>query len=415
MTLPSGLLTRRGWGLLASAGALWGVSRLLGIPELSMVALAALVLLALAVLATQAASATLSATRTVATPRLHHGQSGEVEVWLRNEGRLPTALLQVEDGVPATLADDASAVLAPLPPGRRAAIRYEVTGRLRGHWEFGPVRVWIRDPFGLVARPRPVAADGAVTVYPPVVELPRGLPLSGHLGSGTSGRPRPGAHGDDLAMVREYVRGDDLRKVHWRSTAHRGQLMVRQDESPQSPTATLVLDLREGHHAGVGAASSLEYAVTAAASIAVHLATRAYAVTLLTQPAASPPAPMDHEVALERLAVVEPVPDGQLDAIWTQMASGVGATGSLIAVVTTPTPRELRTMVRAGRHFPSRTALLVDAGSFRRRRERDDADADAAVAALRAAGWRVGRQRAGERLDHVWQELVVQRGRAGIG
>ncbi len=407
------MLTRRGWGLAGAMFGLWLVSRSLGVDELSMVALAGLVLLGLAILYTRAASASLAATRVIGTPRLHHGQQGEVEIRLHNAGQLPTAVLQVEDDVPAILADEHRFVLRPIPPRGSTRVTYPVTGRLRGRWEFGPVRVWLRDPFGLVARPRPVRATGQLTVYPPVVALPTGLPLSGHLGSGASGKPRPLAQGDDLAMVREYVRGDDLRKVHWRSTAHRGELMVRQDEAPQHPTATVVLDLRRDRHAGHGAAASLEYAVTAAASVAVHLGTRSYSVTLLSNPVTSPPVPMNHDLALEELAVAEASPGEVLGPIWQQLATGVGASGSLIAIVTVPDPRELRMMVRAGRSFPSRAALLVDADSFRKRTARaGEADAATAQAALQAAGWRVGVQRAGQPLDGVWQDLIVQRARA---
>lgn len=406
------MVTPRGLGLCGSAVALWAASRIFGVPELSMVALAAAFLVVVALLFTAVASATITVERHVSTPRLHHGHTGEVEVRLHNAGRFPTAVLQVQDDVPPSLADAATVVLRPIGAGQTASFRYSVQGRLRGHWDFGPVRVWLRDPFGLVARPRPIETSGHLTVYPPVVALPRGLPLAGHIGAGATGRPRPLAHGDDLAMVREYVRGDDLRKVHWRSTAHRGALMVRQDEAPQQSSATLVLDLRREAHEGVGAASSLEYAVTATASVAVHLATRAYGVTLLTEPVTTPPAPVTHELALEQLAVVAPRGGDALGPIWQQLATGVGATGSLMAVVTVPDARELRTMVRAGRGFPSRTALLVDASSFTRRGRRGGTDPDVAVAALQAAGWRVGRQSAGEPLDQVWDRIITQRTRA---
>lgn len=404
------MLTRRGWGLTGTSLGMWLASRALGIPELSMLALASAALVLLAIAFTAAGSASLTAQRIVATPRLHHGETGEVEIRLHNAGRLPTALLQVRDILPATLSDATMIVLRPLAAGDNAVVRYPVHGRLRGRWEFGPVQLWLRDPFGLVARPRPLAAGGHLTVYPPVVALPSRLPLSGNIGSGATGRPRPLAHGDELAMVREYVRGDDLRKVHWRSTAHRGALMVRQDEAPQQAGATLVLDVRSARHQGLGAASSLEYAVTAAASVTIHLAARAHAVLLLTGPVATAPVAHHHELALEQLAVVQASAGDMLAPVWQQLATGIAATGSLITITTVPDAGELRAMVRGGRGFPSRTALLIDSGSFHRRgRPRDEVDPEAAATALRQAGWRAGIQRAGEPLDEVWEQLVRQR------
>ena len=82
--------------------------------------------------------------------------------------------------------------------------------------------------------------------------------------------------------MRAYRDGDDMRRVHWRATAHHGELMVRREEQPWQSRATLLLDTRTGAHAGQDPDSSLEYAVSAAASIGVHLADRGYAVRLVT-------------------------------------------------------------------------------------------------------------------------------------
>jgi uncharacterized protein (DUF58 family) len=78
--------------------------------------------------------------------------------------------------------------------------------------------------------------------------------------------------------TREYRRGDDLRRVHWRSTARTGELMVRREEQPWQSRATVVLDSRRTAHRGTGAASSLEWLVAAAASVAVHLTHAGFAV-----------------------------------------------------------------------------------------------------------------------------------------
>jgi hypothetical protein len=92
--------------------------------------------------------------------------------------------------------------------------------------------------------------------------------------SGT-GEVRPHAlavGGTEDITVREYQRGDDLRRVHWRSTARTGELMVRREEQPWQSRASVLVDTRAVAHVGAGQASSLEWAVTAAASAVVHLA-----------------------------------------------------------------------------------------------------------------------------------------------
>lgn len=399
-------MTDRGKALLVSAVVAWLASRILGVPELSMLALGMVVLLLLAVVFTYLASAQLTVTRGVHPPRLFFDATGTVEVRLENLGRVPTALLQVEDEVPGTLADSARFVLRPVGAGETVTARYTLHGRHRGRFTVGPLTVRLRDPFGLVNRSQRFTRTDEVVVYPPVWRLPPGVPLGGQTATGGEGRPRPLASGEDLANVREYVRGDDLRKVHWRTTAHRGKLMVRQDEAPQNPQGVVALDLRAAAHQGHGPTASIESAVAAAASATYHLAERSYAVTVLTGPLTSPPRPLPWRLALDQLADVAVDARADLTGLLRQLGQGVAGEGVLCAVVTVPAPAELRQLVRAGRAFATRLALLVDAGSHAARyRPRDGTDQVAM--ALRAAGWRVTVLRNGDRLDERWRELVL--------
>jgi uncharacterized protein (DUF58 family) len=92
-------------------------------------------------------------------------------------------------------------------------------------------------------------------------------------GGGSTGEARPhrvGVVGQDDALVREYRQGDDVRRIHWRSTARWGDLMVRREEQAWDPSASIVLDSRSSAHAGRGMQNSMEWAISAAASIAIH-------------------------------------------------------------------------------------------------------------------------------------------------
>jgi uncharacterized protein (DUF58 family) len=396
------VLTDRGKALVGVGIALWLLSRTFNVPELQMAAVATLGLLALAVLFTRVTSAQLETRRRVSPSRLFYDAEGRVRIELRNVGRFPTALMQVEDAAPASLADGARFVLPPLRPGASVTVEYDVHARHRGRYEVGPLTVRLRDPFGVAARVQLYRRTDTLTVYPPVWALPRGVPLGGQPGRGGEGQPRPLPAGDELSNVREYVRGDDLRKVHWRSTAHRGKLMIRQDEAPLTPQATIVLDVRENVHEGHGPRSSFETAVATAASVTYHLATRRYATTLITQPITSPPRPTSWELALERLAILDLSRGAGLQGIWRQLGNGVAGNGVLVAIVAVPEPTDLRAMVRAGRGFATRLAVLVDSGSFGRRRA---AGTEAIAEALRGADWRVTVIRSGDRLDERWNDL----------
>ena len=124
--------------------------------------------------------------------------------------------------------------------------------------------------------------------------------------------------GQDDALVREYRQGDDVRRIHWRSTARWGDLMVRREEQAWDPSASIMLDSRVGAHAGRGMHNSLEWAISAAASIAHPLPGRRIQHRDLRgrraaahqrhdgpaqlrldragdQPADRPPGPLDHD------------------------------------------------------------------------------------------------------------------------
>ncbi|MEJ7756394.1 MAG: DUF58 domain-containing protein [Nocardioidaceae bacterium] len=153
----------------------------------------------------------------------------------------------------------------------RRSVSYEVQASQRGHYELGPLGVRISDPFGFIALSRSFSTTSAIAVVPRVEGLTP-LPLSG--GASHAGdrqlRSSPSGSAEDVT-VREYRQGDDLRRVHWRSTARVGSLMVRREERQWQNRATLLLDTRHRAHAGTGADSSVEWAISAAASVGVHL------------------------------------------------------------------------------------------------------------------------------------------------
>jgi hypothetical protein len=397
-------VTHRGVGLTTAIVVLWASARSFGIPELQMAAVGCLVLVVGAVLWAVLLPTRLTVERSVVPGTVWFDHEAVVRITLRNTGRFSTPELTVRDTAPASLVSNDRARLAPLPAASRATISYAIHGRQRGRFELGPLRILSTDPFGLVRRTRTIDAPGSVTVYPPVWNLPSGLPLGGATRTGSDRRRRTVSDGDDLADIREYVRGDDLRSVHWPSTAHRGKLMVRRAESARSPGAVVLIDRRDDRHHGHGAASSFETAIAATASAGYHLARRGRSVTLLDGPVGRPPKPLPWEAWLEQLAdlATEPV---DLAGLLRQVGDGMAGDGTLIAVITVPDPAELRTLVRAGRGFSTRAAVIVDASSHGSR-GRDPRAPDVA-ASLRAAGWRATTVARGERLDERWRQLVA--------
>ena len=144
---------------------------------------------------------------------------------------------------------------------RRFAGGYELRAVPRGRYAFDAVRLTVQDPFGLTRAELVQGEPQALVVYPRLVELERLFSEGGaHAQDGRRlllRRPT----GYELHSVREYVEGESLRKVHWRSTAKRGRLMVKELEDAPRDEVAVLLD-------GYGAAGeSFETAVRAAGSI----------------------------------------------------------------------------------------------------------------------------------------------------
>src|SRR6476659_4413924 len=227
----------------------------------------------------------LSCSREISPTRVQAGQSSTVTLHMQNPGRVPTGLMLLEDQVPYVLGSRPRFVLDQLRPRWQRSMAYTVRSEVRGRYSIGPLTVRLSDPFGFVELNRAFTARAALVVTPVVVELPP-VRLSGDWSGTGDNRPRAfAAAGTEDITVREYRMGDDLRRIHWRSTARADELMVRREEQPFQSRATIMLDTRGAAHRGSGPASSFEYAVSAAASIGAHLSGQGFTLRLLTDEA----------------------------------------------------------------------------------------------------------------------------------
>jgi uncharacterized protein (DUF58 family) len=346
----------------------------------------------------------LALVRTVSPQLVAAGQAARVTLSLTNEGRTPNGVLLLEDQVPYVLGTRPRFVVEGIGMGWKQTVTYQVRSDVRGHFEIGPMSVRVTDPFGLVELGRAFRTTVPLTVTPRTVVLPH-IPLGGAWTGSGDNRPRAFASGSaEDVTVREYRRGDDLRRVHWRSSAKVGELMVRREEQPWQSRATLFLDNRSSAHRGHGIASSLEAAVAAAASIAVHLSHRGFAVRLVTATGEDPSsawhvrnADLNTGPLLEALAVVQAVPQGRLDTGWLTEGSHGGLTVGVFGKVDL---MDLPVLRRMQHQAGSALAVAVDADAWA-----GAAPGAGATRALAQQGWRSVALGPRDRLDAVWQEL----------
>jgi uncharacterized protein (DUF58 family) len=258
----------------------------------------------LSALAARRARYQLRCQRQIIPPRVAPGQQATVRVRLDNVSRISTGLLLAEETIPYSLGSRPRYVLNGIERSGSREVSYQLRSDLRGKFVIGPMRVRIADVFGLVELTANFASKNTLTVTPKIVPL-TAASTTGSWSSDGDGRTRmTAAAGDDDVIPRAYRDGDELRRVHWRSTARYGELMVRREEQRWQDRAVVILDSRRSAHAGTGPSSSFEFAVSAAASIGVYLARSGLDGHLLTDagPLAGPA--MFEDVLLDTLSVV---------------------------------------------------------------------------------------------------------------
>ncbi|MCW2766320.1 MAG: hypothetical protein JWO11_2279 [Nocardioides sp.] len=347
----------------------------------------------------------LALVRTVTPQLVAAGQASRVNLSLTNEGRTPSGILLLEDHVPYVLGTRPRFVLEGIGHGWRRHVTYQVRSDIRGKFDIGPMSVRVSDPFGLVELGRAFRTTVPLVVTPRTVPLPN-IPLGGAWTGSGDNRPRAFAIGSaEDVTVREYRRGDDLRRVHWRSSARMGELMVRREEQPWQSRATLFLDNRVRSHRGQGIASSLEAAVSAAASIAVHLSHRGFTVRLVTAAGEDPinawhfrNADLNTGPLLEALAVVQPLPVVTIDTGWLTEHGHGGLTVAVLGAVESVDVPVLRRMQH---HTGSALAIALDVEAW----VSPTAGNGGSTPVLAQQGWRAVPLRPRDRLDGVWQEL----------
>jgi uncharacterized protein (DUF58 family) len=412
--------TPRAAGFGAAAAALYVAGRLTGVSELYMLAVAAIALPVGALAVVTWGNSRLTSSRAVRPVRTSVGNRINVTVRLDNPTRLETGVLLLEDRLPYQLGPGARFVVPGIPGGDHELLNYELRAAARGRYSIGPLAVRLADPFGLAQVTSELAGASDVIVHPRVETL-SAPGLGGELASSAATKVRYlFSQGDEFYTTREYRDGDDLRKVHWRSSAKRGQLMIRQEERPWQARAVIAIDLRLAAHRGQGGRASFERAVSAAASIALRLGRSGYELALVADDGQQvrPAGMADQATAvLDFLASVEPTATPSLVPMANRLARTAGE-GLLVAVLGVPSSDEAAALARCRLGFGGALGLLVRTDSWLGLAAREVAAADAQAAGIATlldrAGWRTAMLSRTQPLDDPWRRLTAPLGRATL-
>lgn len=223
-------------------------------------------------------------------------------------------------------------LLSPLESRGESAATYRLPTTRRGILRVGPLRVIVTDPFGLAQSAVEAAPRVEVTVFPRVDDVLPTPFTAGH--DPLAGSPRAHAlspSGDDFYALRPYVMGDDLRRIHWPSTARHDELLVRQHEEPWQGRTTVLMDVSD---AGYGP-ESFEVAVSAAASVISANSRRHDLVRLVTtdgQDSGLGTGQTHLEAMLEKLALVQTTPAAKLSSVAELLHRSKGSGGAFVVV-----------------------------------------------------------------------------------
>lgn len=284
-------LTVRGTGALVLAVACFIVANEASIPELLYFGILLIAVVIASIVSLYVGRRSDVVTRSLVPDVASVGRETLVSVKVAVRTAVPTPPGTWLDTIPPGLRGKAEGPFPALSSGMRGGERaielsYTVTGMTRGVHSLGPLTVRSTDPFGLARRTMVFGQRTPVTVAPAVVDLSPLVDYAGATGGTLQTTTNHLGQGADNLVARPYAPGDSMRRIHWRATAHRDALMVRQEEQESTPEATVVLDrgvLRWSMDAlhTPGADPAFEAGVSACVSAVSRLVRDGYAVEVL--------------------------------------------------------------------------------------------------------------------------------------
>ncbi|MET8970647.1 DUF58 domain-containing protein [Streptomyces hydrogenans] len=409
-----GGLTTRGRSFLAAGAAAAVCAYVLGQADLLRVGLLLASLPLICAVVLHRTRYRVATSRLLTPQRVEAGTEARVQLRMENVSKLPTGLLMLQDHVPYMLGPRPRFVLDRVEAGGRREVSYRVRSDLRGRFPLGPLQLRLSDPFGMCELTRSFHAYDTLTVVPRTTALPP-VRLGGEASGYGEGRQRTLAlAGDDDVIPRAYRVGDDLRRVHWRSTARYGELMVRREEQPQRSHCTVLLDTRRVGYQGSGPDSAFEWAVSGAASVLTHMLERGYAVRLLTDTGSAVPGEGSEGYAgtdsvetagllMDTLAIVD-----HSDGAGLSRASDVlraGSEGLLVAFLGDLDEEQAALAGRMRGRAGAAVAFVLDSGTWLTGGAVAGA-VDTRARELREAGWTVVPVPPGARLADLWQQAA---------
>jgi uncharacterized protein (DUF58 family) len=408
-------LTLRGTGAAVLAVACFVLAHEIGLVELVYFGVLLSALLVAGIATLWLSRRTEAVTRTLTPDVAAVGRRTDVRVRVAVRSALPAPPGRWHDALSPGLVGRAGGVFPALGSGLRGGagdieLRYQVEGAGRGIHSLGPLAVTATDPFGLTRRHHRLGAATRVVVAPAVVDLQPLTAAPGEAGGMLQTAAAQPGQGSDNLIARPYAPGDSMRRIHWRASAHRDELMVRQEEQEASPEATVVLDRGErrwspGATTAPGADPAFETAVSMCVSAVSRLVREGYAVDVVDSDGAS----LADAITAGETAEVE-VLAARFATLTARAGDGLGRvtslfagtlTGPVVVVTGRIEPADVEALAPLAHH--SALPVLLAVGPSEEQVDR-----------LRAFGWHTAALAADDDLGAAWTR-AAERGPVDVG
>ena len=236
--------TRAGWSVLIGGVLFTVAGRLFGALEFLVVGVAGVAAVLLAVVVRRIRPSRVAVARQLTPPKVPAGEPARIDLEIVNHATYRTPVIRLHDAVSGSRGVELS--LAPIAKdGGRVHGAYRLPTTRRGVLDLGPLRIEDTDGLGLARRSHQIDTRVRLIVHPPIEQLPlRSVPAGDDPLVGDELRQSLGLSDEEFDGLREYVPGDDLRKIHWPSSARLDELQVRQFRPPRHGRLSIVIDTR---------------------------------------------------------------------------------------------------------------------------------------------------------------------------
>lgn len=195
-------------------------------------------------------------------PRLNLGEENSVTLEVENNTQQPISFTLIE-GYPVEMQERSKRYVATLMPGYGKTFTYTFMPKERGEFIFGNVYVRIRSVFFLISRKIELPLEQTVRVYPSVLQMKKYelLVFKQQRTSAGIKRIRRLGNASEFEQIKNYVQGDEIRKINWKATSRKNELQVNQYQEERSQHVYCIIDKSKSMEMDFKGLSMLDYAI----------------------------------------------------------------------------------------------------------------------------------------------------------